>query len=114
MAVTSILKAENLKMMSEKEIKEMFVAKSMREYEKRKMATGLLSTNRMLAEINGAALAHVLREFQKTPMIRKLELALRKAREHNASTSKPTHEALARQLSKTAGKRPIKKKRKFD
>jgi hypothetical protein len=48
---------------SEKRIKELFVAESMRQYEARHMATGTLSTNYVLAKINAAALVAVLRQL---------------------------------------------------
>jgi len=46
--------------MKAKEIKDLFVAEAMRQFEKEGMATEENSTNRALAKIFAAALAHVL------------------------------------------------------
>ena len=56
--------AEEENVMTSEEIVALFIAVSMREYEKRGMTTNPSSTNYMLAEINGRSLAKVLSELR--------------------------------------------------
>jgi len=53
--------------MTPEEIAGLFVAESMRQYKKRGMATDDKSSNRMIAEIIGAALAEVLSQLRQEP-----------------------------------------------